>query len=162
MCVPKRREILAKCTSLLTQGETRCPLEAVCALQNATQGIIAAIRAQLGEDHAEQRTGSPVSCDELLPLFIASLIQVRPRGVLTTEGPASPRAAFWMHTCHLRTVITLLSHHLLIVAIAEWGHVSPWLGNFAMYGHYPACREPEMTDSVRECGVRTKLLAVRG
>ena len=45
-------------------------------LQDATQGILAAIRAQAEQLEEEERPSVHVSSDELLPLFIASLIQV--------------------------------------------------------------------------------------
>ena len=57
-----------------------CPLEAVRVLQDATDAILDAARADVwlsAPDSGDaQRTSRPLSSDDLLPLFLAATIQV--------------------------------------------------------------------------------------
>ena len=75
------------------QEEACCPLEAVRALQDATEAMLASVTAiDAAAASGGQRPGTPVSSDALLPLFIASLIQVQHASIQRTSSRLGARA----------------------------------------------------------------------
>lgn len=75
------------------QEEACCPLEAVRSLQDATEAMLASVSAiDAAAAGGALRPGSPVSSDALLPLFIASLIQVQHARIQSTSSRPNTRA----------------------------------------------------------------------
>jgi hypothetical protein len=63
-------------TSGLSGAQAKCPLEMVCHLSRATDGVVAAVADARGQSVCLAANSRLVTNDVMLPIFIASLVKV--------------------------------------------------------------------------------------